>query len=50
MSLNIKNIVSVDVQESGVAGLFAIFWLISKSFFGRLWTRNIFALNGLPCA
>lgn len=30
MSLNMKNIVSVDVQESGAAGSFASFWLISK--------------------
>lgn len=50
MSLNMKIIVSVDVQESGVACSFARFWLISESFFDGVWTRNVFALNDFPCA
>lgn len=42
-----KNIVPVDVHKSGLNGLFASFWFISKSFFGGVWTRNVFALNDL---
>lgn len=48
LSLNMKIIFSVAVQE--LLACFPGFLLISKSFFGGVWTRNIFALNALPGA
>lgn len=43
-----KIIFSVEVQE--LLAHFAGFLLTSKSFFGGVWARNVFASNDLPGA
>lgn len=48
LSLNMKIIFSVEVQE--LLAHFAGFLLTSKSFFGGVWARNVFASNDLPGA